>query len=122
MKEFLKPTLAKLILIVLIPFYFGVIGDFALGADGVSTIIVSQVRVVFLPYVVLIFSAMVLWISSGGVLADYSFLSTGQKILYLFTEAILPLLINYLLACLIVYIYRIFKGRTRKEAEPEQQL
>jgi len=123
MKEFFKPTKAKIILMLLIPFYLAIeIG--AAKAGAASSISLTYNLIFFsLPYVVMIFIGISLLanVPLDSTSWFWPQFSLGQKIWIFFLELIIPLLINYVLACLIVYLYRRIKERERRKAESFQQ-
>ena len=114
MKNFFKPTIFKIALTFFIPFYFGVVGQVVVDANSQISI-VNKASVTFLPYVILIFGTMYLWTSSELIFAEMALLTTSQKFLYIFLEVLLPIIINYLIACVIVYLIKFIWPHNKKK-------
>ena len=119
MKDFFKPTVAKIIIMLVLPFYFGIIATVYLDLDF-SVVVEQAVSVTFIPYIILVFGTMYLWSSSENFFDNLAVLNTSQTIWYFFLEIILPLIINYLLACLLIHFYRRYKHWHQDPSQAKQ--
>lgn len=100
MKDFLRPTKLKVILAFLFPFYLGIV---ARVADPTTLALQNHLKVSWAPFVVLIFGGLALWATADQFFAPLQNVSPGQTVGYVFLEIILPLIINYLIVCAIIY-------------------
>ncbi len=119
MKRFFKPTRAKIILTLLLPVYIGIeIGVEKTLLDAPTTYDLSLLP---LPYIVALFMIAGLWIIP---IEDTSFnwplFSTGQKITSFLFELIIPLIVSYVIACIVVCMYRKYKKRKQTLKETDQ--
>ncbi len=103
-KEFLKPTKWKIILTFIIPFYIAYIKQYAMVIEGPG--VWWAFTFGFIPLIILI----------PGTIYSYFFRGIYQTPLTRSEEAIQALLmimttliINYLIACLIIFLYNKFK-------------
>ncbi|MFA6098183.1 MAG: hypothetical protein WCV50_01920 [Patescibacteria group bacterium] len=121
MKEFFRPTKLKLILTFLLPFYLGIIYEISQTGSGTEAVATPNFTVSLLPYILLIFGAVALWANKEGFFDKLSLITTGQAVWYFCLEVILPLIVNYLLACLIAFIYYKIKNHhpAVRPANPE---
>jgi len=106
MKEFFKPTIPKIVLMLLLPLYLAVELEVVQAGESAFNLIASP-----FPFVVLIFAVLAYWGSapSGTFGAEWSMGTAGQKILGIALEVLLPLAISYLFACLILYSVKKLK-------------
>lgn len=103
MQHFLRPTKAKITIALVVPLYIGVVGQVV---DGVTH---ANVHLSFVPYIFLLVGTLYLMVIDETFFSQIPTFSVGEQILYFCTEVLLPLLINYVLACLVVYLYHTFR-------------
>lgn len=108
MKQFFKPTWAKIILMLLVPIYFGYVIEFGSPSATGSTldIVFQGWRFSPLPYIALFFGAISVILGEERFFAGISQFNPGETVWYFCLEIVLPLVINYLLACVLVFVYR----------------
>lgn len=116
MKEFFKPTIPKIVLMLLLPLYLAVELEVVQAGEAAFNFIASP-----FPFVVLIFAVLAYWGSapSGTFGAQWSMGTADQKILGVVLEIILPLVISYLISCLIFYSVKKLKPqKNENKTEP----
>ncbi len=101
---------------LLLPFYLAVELEVVQAGESAFNVIASP-----FPFVVLIFAVLAYWGSapSGAFGAEWSMGTIGQKILGIALEVILPLVISYLISCLILYSVKKLKPQ-KGENKAEQ--
>jgi len=101
MKDIFKPTKAKIIVALLMPLYIGWVIEVAnISSNGLA---IGEWKLVFLPFVFLFFGGLTVLLVNEDFFSALSNYSFGELVWYFFLEIILPLMINYVLACLVVY-------------------
>ncbi len=121
MKAFFKPTWAKVIIMLLLPLYLGYVVELSrTGGDGSTLVVTFQGwRISPLPYLALFFGALSVFLGDEGFFAALNQFSLGQNLWYFCLEIIVPLMINYLLACFFVWLYhRAFPKRKSASTQP----
>jgi len=119
MKEFFKPTILKIALMLLLPLYLAVELEVVQVGESAFNLIASP-----FPFVVLIFAVLAYWGSapSDAFGAEWSIATVGQKFLGIALEVILPLVISYLIVCLILYSIRKLKPKKEEQkTEPAME-
>ncbi len=119
MKEFFRFTKGKILLTLLVPFYFGIVTEIS-NNEGMREA-VTRLNVVMVPFIVLLLWAIFYWASGPEVAYQFADLSVFQMILYFILEIIVPLLLNYIIACIIVYLYHKIRSKKKqsKTGAPE---
>lgn len=119
MKEFFKPTIPKIVLMLLLPLYLAVELEVVQAGESAFNLIASP-----FPFVVLIFAVLAYWgsVPSGAFGAEWSMATVSQKILGIALEVILPLVISYLISCLILYSVKKLKPKNdENKAKPADE-
>ncbi|MDD5040558.1 MAG: hypothetical protein PHY34_05420 [Patescibacteria group bacterium] len=121
MKDFFKPTIAKLLLTFLFPFFFAVeyvVSRTASGTAGDFNLIVQP-----LPYLIMLIGIIAMsgrTAPLGSTTLQWSDVTIGQKAIGVLFELVLPLAITYLLACGIMFAYKKGRDRVRANVTAEQ--
>lgn len=119
MKDFFKFTKVKLLLTLLLPFYFAIAVQTIFGPNAT---VASKyfIDIKWIPFVLLIFGTMYIWSATDRYFFDFSLLSGSQKIFFVLSETLLPLIINYILVCLLVYLYNYLKKKRKSASLPKR--
>ncbi|MBU0597764.1 hypothetical protein KKF61_02065 [Patescibacteria group bacterium] len=123
MKDFLKPTIVKIILALLIPLFLGL--EVLLSNSGEAAGGLTYSLMLF-PYPWIVMLILLTFIMVSGPIdtlnSHWSYFSNGQKIWVGFLELIIPLVIAYILACLIAYgLKKLHFAVFKKKPESEEQ-
>ena len=109
LKKFLKPTKSKLILTFLIPLYLTYSYD---GSKKCISAIQNCYKIRFfpLPLIILIIGSVIFvpkWIKMKNS-PEFAgpFFNFQTQILHFILDYILPVIINYVLSCTIIYFYK----------------
>ncbi len=119
MKEFFRPTIPKIVLMLLLPLYLAVELEVVQAGESAFNLIASP-----FPFVVLIFAVLAYWgsVPSNTFGAEWSMATVGQKSLGVVLEIVLPLAISYLLSCSILYAIKKLKPQKEEhKAEPLEE-
>lgn len=130
MKEFLRPSWAKIIIMLLLPLYIGYVVEVIDVQVGTSIVQVVQEgwRVTILPYLALMFGAIAVLVGNENYFDNLARFGFTESIGYFFLETILPLVINYLIAAaLVALVKKLFpqltaKRVTKKSPPPEEAM
>ena len=121
MKDFFRPTWTKIIVALFFPFYFGV--------EAVITSGQATYHPVFswMPFSIFIIATLALWANTDTITSQLAQASGGEKLVSFVTELVLPLCVDYVLACLTVWLCKKLKAffsaeiqviRNRKKTVP----
>ncbi|MCH7492168.1 hypothetical protein IID19_01070 [Patescibacteria group bacterium] len=101
MKDIFRPTKAKIIVTLLLPLYIGMVIEVAsISSGGLAA---GEWKLIFLPFAFLFFGGLAVFIVNENFFSALSNYSFGESVWYFFLEIILPLIINYVIACLLVH-------------------
>lgn len=100
MKEFFRPSWAKVIVALFFPFYFGVEGVVSSGQIGYHTVFS------WMPFSIFVIATIALWANTDTISGQLAQATGGEKIMGLVTEVVLPLAVDYVLACAVVWVYK----------------
>ncbi|MBI5037801.1 MAG: hypothetical protein HZC01_03830 [Candidatus Kerfeldbacteria bacterium] len=123
MHDFFKPTKAKIILALLIPLYIGYVVEVTSVTVSGATFDLTREswHITALPYAALIFGALGVIVGRENYFSELQNYSFMQGVWYFILEAVLPLLITYLLSCGIMYVYRRFFPSKKPVPIPNQK-
>lgn len=119
MKEIFKPTKAKIIVTLLLPLYIGMVVEVVnVTSSGIAS---GEWRLILVPFAFLFFGGLAVFVTNENFFSALSNYSLGESVWYFFLEIILPLMINYVVACLLVHyskkLWRQYK-KTSTELPP----
>lgn len=114
MIDFFRPTKAKILLTLLLPLYVG----YVVEVTASDTVVRSWSFSPF-PFAALIFGAIAVWVNSENFFSGLGQFSFFQLVWYFFLEIVLPLALDYVIACALVYLYRRVRARYAKPEPPK---
>ncbi|MFZ6036334.1 MAG: hypothetical protein ACOYUK_04275 [Patescibacteria group bacterium] len=124
MKDFFRLTWPKIIVALILPLYIGyVVQQVPAGEAGaIGPVFEDGWRISPLPFAVLLFGAIAVVLGSENFFSGFSDFTWYQSVGYFILEIVVPLGINYLVACGLVYLYRRIYARFKpNQSSPAEE-
>ncbi|MFA5052131.1 MAG: hypothetical protein WC544_03680 [Patescibacteria group bacterium] len=103
MKDFFKPTWAKIVVALFFPLYFGIEAVITSGQATYHTVFS------WMPFSIFIIATIALWANTDTITTQLAQATGGEKLMSFVTELVLPLCADYMLACLTVWLFKKLK-------------